>query len=87
MKTMVIDVNGRGSIFVESDIDRVANKYGMKKVRLCDDGIIGNIFPTHIQYTLKCRTLKAIWISFQVGRETRFCICRDTIKIGWAIEN
>lgn len=87
MKTMVIDVNGRGSMFVESSIDRVANKYGMKKVRICDDGIIGNVFPTHIQYTLKCRTLKALWIALQTMIETRYCICRDTIKIGWAIEN
>lgn len=87
MKTMVIDVKGRGSIFVEGNIDKVAEKYGMEKVRTAERGMYLSLFPDHIQWTLKCSTLKALWIAVQVNVATKYCICRDSIKFGWAVEN
>ena len=86
MKTLVVNVKGHGSIFVESSIDRVAKRYGMEKIRVRVDPLLGSVLPTHIQYALKCGTLKAIWIVAQTMIETRYCICKDCISYGWAIE-
>lgn len=87
MKTFVIDVNSKGAYFVEKDIDKIVKNMGFEKIRVEHNyGMFTSLFPDRIQWYKEMSWLKAIILSFRIGRATRYNLYHNDIRVGWAEE-